>query len=269
MTGKHDKHNKVVEPPKAEASNPFGDAPATTEPVVPAATPTTPVEAAAPAAPVAEQPVAPAPAQPVAQGQVPLMAPVANQQAPQQYPQYQQYPPYPPQPMPNGPAYGAYVQYDQYGRPIMQQPSMGTSGWLAFFMVCFFISGIGNLFGFVAYLSGIAGVSSLSTSGAFVFNMIGALLTGSIMLVAGVMIAMCKKVAKTLSYAAIATTVICSTVSSILTLAALNDSFSYYSSSRNAVTTLTIGGIIIQWIVYGLVATYFAKSRQVRETLVK
>lgn len=194
-----------------------------------------------------------------------------------------QQPPLPPRPETGHPVPPA---------PVAPTEFRGLKGWLVFFMIILGLNGIGALGIFV---SALATLIEGDGTAATVVGAVAMPVVGVTMLMAAVNIATRKRFGKTMSQVAIVAMAITMTLIGITNVvetmsdntcdcggsryrysssiydegAFVCDCYGPTSSEQAATVVESIGGIVIQLVVYGLSALYFQKSRRVKETLVE
>lgn len=194
-----------------------------------------------------------------------------------------QQPPLPPRPEAGHPVPPA---------PVAPTEFRGLKGWLVFFMIILGLNGIGALGIFV---SALATLIEGDGTAATVVGAVAMPVVGVTMLMAAVNIATRKRFGKTMSQVAIVAMAITMTLIGITNVvetmsdntcdcggsryrysssiydegAFVCDCYGPTSSEQAATVVESIGGIVIQLVVYGLSALYFQKSRRVKETLVE
>lgn len=143
---------------------------------------------------------------------------------------------------------------------VTQKSLKGLGGMLIFWMIVFALVGIGYISIFAQIISG--GDMSAPNVTAMVFSPFIAVAS----IASAALIAMQKKLAKLVSMATLGLFALFSTATSIVGFVA-PDSSASSTASTNMVTL--VSGLLISWLIYGLIAYYFVASRRVKETLVK
>jgi hypothetical protein len=161
-----------------------------------------------------------------------------------------QQPQIPPQPDPNFNPQVAPSQNQQPQYVIMQQSLRGVGGWLLFFVIIFGLSTLGYLGMFGNALDG-------GSDGAKrVLDLIMTPLMAIGFLTCVVLISMQKRLAVPVVWVTLGISALYNSITSIL------------GADSHAVGG-TIIGIVIQFILYGLVGLYFYQARRVKETLIR
>lgn len=170
--------------------------------------------------------------------------------------------------------------YQQTAQPMTQvDPEAqlkGVAGWLAFFVVVFGINSFSYL---VVFISSLASMLDGDTTGSTIAMAIVTPIAGVALLLAAVNIAMRRKLGKTLSQIALAISgvgiAILALVSLFTDTASVEYGYDYYggsyantaSSPSASAIVLTLGWVVIELVIYGLVCLYFQQSRRVKKTL--
>jgi len=157
----------------------------------------------------------------------------------------------PPAPQPWGeqqPAKPSQIQY-----VVAKQSLEGLGGWLAFWMVIFALAGLAYIGIFFAALD-----AGMSTSAEILLTIFSPIM--AIAFIASVaLIAMRKKLGKTVSIVALGIAELYSVLSAIITITNNGSSGSVSSA---------IGGIVVSLVMTGLFILYFLVSKRVKATLV-
>lgn len=289
--------------PAPTTNNPFGSATTASTPTVAAdnsqsatlplapwhrpTAPQTPSAIPAQAQPVAspqpaqiQTPVTPAPVAP--QQPVASPAPVAPQQPfagpTPAVPQQPVAPMAPQQPVVGDPNYNPYSQYNPNSVNVAAQSAdvadmvgpRGVGGWLAFFMVVFFLSAIANALSLISYISISQMAGGFSTL--LIRTMLPILIMNGILavinLVTGITIAMSKRLGKIMAMIAMVGLVVASIVMAVVSRGEFVSSYSFFGSD-SAIQVNAVGSVVISAIECGLVIYYFKVSKRVKATLVK
>lgn len=141
---------------------------------------------------------------------------------------------------------------------VVQEKSLqGIGGALVFWMIVFALYAVGSITMFTNAL-----VSSADDTATKVVTLLFTPFLATAFIAAVIMIALQKKVAVLVTFAALGLAAVYGTINSITTFAGGNQ------DSNEAIPTL-VAGILISYIVLGLVALYFIVSKRVKQTLVK
>lgn len=153
----------------------------------------------------------------------------------------------------------------------------GVKGWLAFFMVMFFIWGGVNVLLFFAYIATLLGGV---TSAPVITGAIGSVVVGALEITTGVCIAMRKRLGRQMAYITTLAMAVMSIITNLVTMftflgstdvsySSSYVSYSFISTSDSMTISLYVGSIIISLVECGLIALYFYKSQRVKETLIE
>jgi uncharacterized membrane protein YuzA (DUF378 family) len=156
------------------------------------------------------------------------------------------------------------IKPDQVQQPqvvqqyVVQEKSLrGIGGALVFWMIVFALYAVGSITMFTNAL-----VSSADDTATKVVTLLFTPFLATAFIAAVVLIALQKKIAVLVTFAALGLAAVYGTINSITTFTSGN------RDNNEAIPTL-VAGILISYIILGLVALYFVVSKRVKQTLIK
>lgn len=160
---------------------------------------------------------------------------------------------------------------------VMEKSNVGITGWLTFFIICISLLALGSL---AMFFGGLVNIVNGIHDGATIVMTVFSPLVAAASIVSIVFIAMQKKLGKWLAIGTFGLNALFYSILYIATAVSCNavqtTSYDYYTSYTSTsscggaeAVVGVIAGILLTWVIAGLLSLYFFLSKRVKATLVK